>query len=385
MAIRVALAAALLTLAVGLSYTWGALAPFALSQTHWNTLEVALVFSATPGFYGFGMVIGGRLGDSQPPRRLLWAALALVATGYAVTFLRPQPATFILFYAGLSQGTGGGMAMACSLAAFRQTFPRRLGSAGGLLSSFFPLSSLLLVPIVTSLASRIGWVDGVRLTGTALVLLAALGLLQMPGIAAPRGEHHAAGRPFLSLVGRPLVWTGFLIELLATPLGAYSFVHLGPYAQTLGLSLAIASTAVVAAIAGNGLGRIVAGAASDRMPADRVILALLVCSLAAATALALASGTPLMLTGALLAGIGFGAPAGMLPRLAAQAAPEAPNTAYGLMFVGYTTGSFAGPLFGELLSRDAAGWLEMAAIPAAGLVVLLLRRLIAAPASPIIR
>jgi hypothetical protein len=53
--------------------------------------------------------------------------------------------------------------------------------------------------------------------------------------------------------------------------------------------------------------------------------------------------------------------------------PSAPNTASGLIFTGYTTGAFAGPLLGELISPAPAGWLEMAALPAAGLLVLFLR------------
>jgi len=68
-------------------------------------------------------------------------------------------------------------------------------------------------------------------------------------------------------------------------------------------------------------------------------------------------------------GVADVAPAGILARRRGDAMTRAPNTASGLIFMGDTTGAFAGPLRGELISRAPTGWLEMAVLPIAGLAI----------------
>lgn len=365
-------------MAVGLSYAWGAIAPLALTQTHWSSLEVALVTSATPGFYGLGMVAGGRLADLVPPRRLMWLGWLALAAGYSIAFARPSPFTFVVFYAGLGQGFGGGFSMAASLAAFRQVFGRSIGTAGGALVAWFVGSALLVVPVLTALAVRTGWVSAVELAGSVLVGAACLGLLAMPSLPRPRHEQHAAsGRPpFLSLLRRPPVLFAVLAELLVTPLGSSTYVHIGPYAYGLGAGLAVASGAAAATVAGNAAGRIVGGLSSDRVGVDRVLAGVAALSLACALVLATRPGGPLLLVAALLLGVGFGAPNGVMPRLSAEVAPDAPNTAFGLIFVGFAAGSFSGPLLGELAGNRPSGWLLMALFPAGALAALAARRIV---------
>jgi MFS family permease len=81
---------------------------------------------------------------------------------------------------------------------------------------------------------------------------------------------------------------------------------------------------------------------------------------------------------ALAFGTGYGGAAGVISRLAAQAAPEVPNSAFGLVFAGYSTGSFLGPLLGSLLPLSLS-WGVMALFPAAGLGVLAYRRRLPRP------
>jgi len=359
---------------VGVGYTWGALAPFALSQTHWTSLEVAMVFSGTPLGYGTGTVIGGRLADRLPPRRLLWLALIAVAIGFIAAFTLRTPLFFILFYGVLATGFGGGFSMAVSISAMRQVFPSRFGAAGGGLSAMFAASALVLVPFVTFLAPAWGWIAALTLVCAVLLAVGAVGLLVMPALPRPARHAEAAHPPLLSLLPRALVWSSLLVELLATPVGSYSFVHLGRLAAADGLALWVAGLAVSGFIAGNGLGRLLGGGASDRFGNQPVMAAMLLFSLLSAGLAFLAHSPAPLLVGAVLAGLGFGMPAGIMPRVAAEAAPDAPGTAYGLIFVGYTAGAFSGPLVGELLPGGGAGFLAIAAVPLAGFFVLLLRR-----------
>ncbi len=225
--LRAAIATLVLQFALGVGYTWGALAPFALSQTHWTSLQVAIVFSSTPGGYGIGSILGGRLADRFPPRRLLWIVLGVIGLGFAVAFLAPSPLTFAVFYGMLATGFGGGFSIAVCISTMRQVFPTRFGTAGGALSAVFASSALVLVPVVTLMVQPRGWIAALTITASSVLALAGLALLLMPGLPIPPRHATEGHPPFLSLFARRLVWSSLLVELLATPLGSYAFAHVG--------------------------------------------------------------------------------------------------------------------------------------------------------------
>ncbi len=113
-----------LQLAFGIVFAWGAVVPLIRAQEHWPPVLLGAVFSATPAGYGIGTAIGGRLGERLPPRRLCWASLGLLWAGFAVAFTLPGGLTFVVAYAFLALGVGGGVA----LTGRSRPWPR--GSAG---------------------------------------------------------------------------------------------------------------------------------------------------------------------------------------------------------------------------------------------------------------
>lgn len=378
---RVLTGALVLQFSLGLVYVWGAVAPYVRAHDHWSPLVIGSVWSAGPAGYGLGMVVAGRFADRLPPRRICWASLALAACGLGVAFALPGSVTFPVFYSGVGLGVGGGVGMAGSIAAGVQALPRRVGMVGGLATGAYALAALVQVPIASRLAPVVGWTDTLRILGSALVVLAALALLLMPALPVPRLA--SAGRPIetpLRLFARPLVWTAVLAELGAAPIGADAFVNLVSYARGLGIAAVLATAALTVVAAGNAAGRLAGGSAADRFGVERVMLVVLLCNVAAA--LLLWHVTPATLVAAsLAAGVGFGGAAGILSRLGARAAPEAPSSAFGLIFVGYAAGAFAGPLVSAGLGLGSWTWLAMGILPLAGLAVLAYRSYAAPPAA----
>jgi MFS family permease len=124
---------------------------------------------------------------------------------------------------------------------------------------------------------------------------------------------------------------------------------------------------------GNGLGRIVAGAASDRFGVNRVFLVILTLNLLAIILLLVPGNEMTVLLAALAAGIGFGGPAGLLSRLASASAPDAPNTAFGLLFCGYALGAFAGPLLGAAAGGNTRSWFVLGGVAGIALLMLMTR------------
>lgn len=374
MALRVLISILTLQFAFGFIYIWGAVVPNVRLHDHWAPLLTSAVFSAGPLGYGTGMVISGRLAESYPPRRLCWIAVGLMGSGFTVAFLIPTGLTFILFYSAIALGLGGAVALAGALAAGTFVFPTRVGTIGGALTASYALAAVIEVPLVSNLAAVIGWLNSLRLVGCSVFLLAAGALLLMPAI--PRPRYARAGLStisFIQLIRRAPIYTGFLLEATASPLGSYAFVAVAAYARGLHLTLWIATLAVTAVAAGNAIGRIAGGVASDRFGVNRVFLVILGADLLAALLFQRAGNGAIILCAALTAGLSFGGPAGVLSRLASTSAPEAPNTAFGLLFAGFATGALYGPLLGAAVSGMAAPWLVLGAVAGVGCLVLAVR------------
>jgi MFS transporter, OFA family, oxalate/formate antiporter len=368
---RVLVPLLVLQLASGFVYSWGVVVPYVRQFDHWSALLTGAVFSAGPLGYATGMVIAGRLAEHAPPRRLCWTGGGLLVIGFSLAFLFPSSFTFILCYAVIGLGLGGAIAMAGSLAAGVSLFPTRVGTLGGALTGSYALAALIEVPLVGTLAPRLGWLNALRLVGSGVVLLAVACMLLMPPIARARQVH--PGRktvPFFQLMGRKAIWIGILLEATATPLGSYAFAALASYSQALHLERWMMTVAVVAVAAGNALGRIGGGTASDHIGSKSVFFVICGANLLAAILLSSAEGNLIILLAALLAGIGFGGPAGLLSRLASASAPDAPHAAFGLLFAGFAFGAFSGPLLGAAVGGMRA-WLVLGGVGLIGCLVLI--------------
>lgn len=347
-----------LQLAFGIAFAWGAVVPLVRAQEHWPPLLLGAVFAGTPAGYGIGTAVGGRLADRLSPRRLCWASLGLLAAGFGPAFVAPSGLTFVAAYAFLGLGVGGGVGIAGSVAAMARVLPTARGSVGGLASAVYALSAVFQAPLIAALAPHIGWLNALRTVGLGGAIVAA-GLLTLmpplPALGAPRERGDRA-----SLLRNRGIWRGLLLAFCASPFGAFAAVNLGTV-------LAAASVAVFGA--GNAVGRLTAGVAADRVGVTRVMLSVLTVELVAAIALFLGIGLTGGLIAALAAGLALGGTAGSLARGGADAAPDRPNAAFGLVFTGFTAGSLLGPLAGAMIDLPGA-WLIMATPAVAGLALL---------------
>ena len=363
-----------LQFAFGFIYIWGAVAPDVRLHDHWPALLTSAVFAAGPLGYGTGMVISGRLAERYPPRRLCWMGVALMLTGFAVAFLVPSGVTFVLFYSAIGLGLGGAVALAGALAAGTIVFPRRIGAIGGALTGVYALAAVVEAPLVSNFALTIGWFNALRLVGSCIALVAVVAVALMPSIHPSRSIQVDTG-PISSvqLFSRKLIWIGFLLEVTASPLGSYAFAAVATYARNLHFALWIATLAVTAVALGNTIGRLLAGAASDRFGVNRVFLVIFAADLLAAVLLQTPVNGVVVLLAALIAGVGFGGPAGILSRLAAVSAPDAPYAAFGLLFAGFAAGALYGPLLGAAVGGTSLPWLVLGGVAAVGCLVLPVR------------
>lgn len=344
----------------------------------WPAVLTGAVFSATPLGYGLGTLVGGRLADRRPPRRLCWAGLALLAAGLGVAFAVPAGLTFVVCYAFLGLGVGGGLALTGTVAALVQVFPERTGAVGGGASAVYATAAVFQAPLIAGLAPALGWLGALRAVGAGMVLLAAALLAFMPALPA-RGRPGAGG--VRGLLARPAVWSGCVLAMCGAVLGSFATVDLAAEVIARSLGAALATGALVAFATANALGRLLAGVAADRIGAAGVVALVLLLDLGAGALLFGGVVLATALIAALAAGGALGGSAGVLARVGADAAPEAPNGAFGLLFTGFTVGAFGGPILGGLTGAPAA-WLVTAAPAGAGLALLAARQLSAGAGGP---
>lgn len=371
---RTLLAGVLLQQAFGLTFTWGVLVPHVQAELGWPPLVLAAVFSATPLGYGLGTVVGGRLADRLPPRRIAAAAVGLLVLGLAPALTHPSPLTFVVLYGWLGLGMGGGMALAGSVAAAVRLFPARAGTVGGALTAAYAGASIVQAPLLAALVSQLGWLGALRWLAAGLLALALGALALTPGL--PAAPTSLAGEPLphqLHLLRRHRVWTSCLVVLFGALTGAYAAVAVVSQAQAAHLAAWVATGALVVFSLGNTSGRLLGGAGADRLGVGRVGFALLLGNLAAALVLALTRAEALVLVASLAAGGALGSTAGLVPRLAADGAPDAPNSAFGVLFAAFATGALAGPLVGAAAGGGAGSWLAVGLPSLVGLAALAAR------------
>ena len=132
--------------------------------------------------------------------------------------------------------------------------------------------------------------------------------------------------------------------------GLLLFAHAVPVARDLQLGLRAAGLAVSALAAGNLIGRLVAGAGSDRIGRLPAVAVALSTGAVAIVALALPPSPPVVLAGYLGTGLAYGAVSALVPaatadRVGAAAFP----TAYGVVFTGWGCAGLLAPLAGGQL------------------------------------
>jgi OFA family oxalate/formate antiporter-like MFS transporter len=369
-------AAVLLQQAYGLVFAWGVLVPYVRAELGWSSVLTGAVFSATPLGYGLGTLVGGRLAERLPHRRICAAGVVLLAVGLGGALAVPDGFTFVVLYGWLALGVGGGIALTGSVAAVVRAFPSRAGAAGGVITAAYAMAAVIQAPLLAWLAPSLGWLGALRLLAALLSGLALLALVLMPSDGNERASDlpESAARPGqLSLLRRRRVWTGCVLILLPPLLGTYAAVNVTSAARAGHLAAWVGATAVVLFGVGNASGRLLAGVVADRLGVDPVALAVLLFDVSAAILFALGLPTLLFLAAALAAGTALGGGAGLPARMAADGAPDATSSAFGLLFAAYASGALLGPLVGALAGGGPRSWLVVGLPAAVGFVVVVLR------------
>jgi MFS family permease len=353
-----------LFMAYGTQYAFGIFFSALLGEFGWSRASLSGAFSLYIVAYSACGLAAGRLTDRWGPRVVIALGggfLGLGLIGMSRTTALWQP--YVLY--GIVAALGMSTAYVPCAATVARWFVKRRGLALGLTSAGISAGAFALPPAAYYLVSRVGWRWAYVIFGGAILIslnLVARFMRRDPeslGLA-PDGtravERPAAERAVAETwtVGDAMQTFAFWM-LLATFAATWApvfipLVHLIPLARGLGIAPLAATTAVSALGVADFCGRLLTGAASDRLGRRPTLAAGLALQAAAFAVLAAAGGLKALYTGAMLFGFSYGAVSTMFPAMVADFFGRArAGSLVGVFFAAAGATSAVGPL--------AAGWI----------------------------
>ena len=361
----------ILFMAYGTQYAFGVFFAALIDEFGWSRASLSGVFSLYAFSYAVFALVSGRLTDRWGPRVVIaiggvLLGLGLIAMSRVTALWQP----YVCY--GLVAALGMSTAYVPCNATVAKWFTRRRGLAIGLASAGGSLGTFALPPVAHVVVSRVGWRWAYVIFGVAILLaLNALAVLMRrdpetiglgpDGDAPPRA---AAERPEAWTPRRAMRTRAFW--LLFAVFGAtwipvfVPLVHLVPMARGLGIPPLLAATLVSALGASALVGRLLMGAASDRIGRRGALAVSLALQSAAFVGFGLARELPGLYTAAILFGFSYGAGSTLFPAAVADYfGREHAASIAGLLFA--LAGSMAawGPLAAGFI-YDRAGSYQLA-------------------------
>ena len=341
---RPVLAGVVANLAVGTLFGWSLVAGPAAQAVGMSDGSAALVFASAIVVLAVVLLMVGPLQRRAGPSRLLHAAAGLGGGGLLLAATARHP---LVLWVGVALlfGAANGLAYGVAAGLAARVPASRRGTATGLVVAAYAAGPVLLGPVAPTVLDLVGW----RSALAALAVMVA-GLLAVAAQSAPADALAEDRRGRRDAVPRRVVVLLWVVFAGGTAPGLLLFAHAVPVARDQQLSLRAAGLAVSALAAGNLIGRLAAGAWSDRIGRLPAVTAALATGAVSILALALPTSVPVVLAGYAGTGLAYGAvstlvPAATADRVGAAAFPAA----YGVVFTGWGCAGLLAPLAGGQL------------------------------------
>ena len=225
--------------------------------------DIALVFSVAAFIWFTCGAPGGVLADRFGPRNVTLIGVALLAGSLAIASMaRSITALYVTYSVGI--GLGVGLVYVPSIGAVQPWFAERRALASGLAVAGIGAGNIVGPLLAEGWIEALGWRGAYLALSVAALLAGGAAALSIRGKPVPRNTFRegTALRPALRT---PSFWLLYA-SLVLSCIGLFvPMVHLGPYAQDVGLT-AGQGVALVSLIGlGSLLGRFTIGGFADRL------------------------------------------------------------------------------------------------------------------------
>lgn len=366
---RLLIAAALLAGALGSLHAFSVLlAPF--EQLFGATrAAVSLIYSAAIVCVTVAVLVAHRLQAAYHPAIIALGAGIVAAAGLLLTASTTRLAGALVGF-GLLFGAANGTGYSLALTQGAAGWPARKGFATGVVTAAYAAGAMASSRLMQAVVEREG--PSVTLTAlggavlgcaTAAALLLARGAQRSPPPLVAEGSAGATRT-------LALLWLGYLCGATA---GLMSIGHAAGIVSAKGGTAAVVAAGAVVIAFGNGLGSLLSGWLTDRLPIARVLGFVSLVAGVAGLLAAVSSGPSFAVAILGIIGFAYGALIAVYPVAAHRyfGATEAARS-FGLIFTAWGIAGLAGPWLGGLLF-DRTGDYDIAlavaaAIAAAGMI-----------------
>jgi len=369
----------LINLCMGANYAWSVfVGPLAqrLNEINGFTGEAMLhagnltiAFSVMYAMIPISMIFGGAINDRFGPRAMVFCGSILFGSGMMLTGLVENLRNLVIVY-GLIAGLGFSLIYTCTVNNAVKFFPDKKGLVGGLTTASYGISPVIFSPLMQKMIVLWGISYTLKTLGLVFMTVIAIGSfflakcpvdyelanIDLQQDTANITREHTWGQ----MVRRPIFYIMIFLFACGSLQGLMIISQASTIAQEMvGMPQSAAAIMVSILALFNALGRAICGYVSDKLGRINVIIAATLISLGGLLLLYLAAwqGICFFAIGICLVGGCFGCFLGVFPGFTADRFGLRNNSVnYGIMFLGFSLGSLAGPSLMQLIRQGSGAY-----------------------------
>lgn len=345
----------------GYPHVWSIYQPYVMKQAGWSQGQASICFYLALSAFVFGNIVGGKLQNQYNSRIVVWTGGGIFAAGILASafLIIPSPIPMYLTYGGM-QGFGQGMIYTAILATVQKWFPDRTGFASGVVITANGLCGFFLAPLSRRILETSGPKTAFLIIGSAITLSWILCGIFFTSPENGNEEKAEITYQTKQYTSSEMIRTENFYLLLATMLfGLISYFMISPVSQTyqtdLGISSAVAVSAVMLGSVVNAGARLILPTISDKIGRVACIKGVLIVTIIAMTTLAVSRSYMITVAIVLMYGC-YGGIMGSFPSFT-SAIFGVKNTGenYGFVMIGIVLATFGAPLISEVVQQKGYG------------------------------
>lgn len=370
----------LIIMCLGVAYAWGVFLMPIAKEFGWGRGETSLAISILLLVFSVFMVIGGICEKRYGPRVTATLGGIFVCLGWVLAYFT-QSLWWLYISYGVLAGIGTGLGYLPAISTGIKWFPDKRGLVTGIIIFGFGFGAAFLAPLAARFIELYGWRMTMLIYGVGFgsIIIGAAQLLKTPprdwqpqGLTAQKRDglkvvsNDFSPGQMLKTTTFKLIFISYFTSMVA---GMMAIGHISAFANDAGYtSIQAAFTITVLAIA-NGLGRIIFGALSDKTGRKNIIVVLFLIMALGMILLPYMTILFALYAVAGVIGLCFGGFLAVYPAATGDFfGTKDFGTNYGLVFMGYGAGCFAGPWLGGIVYDTTGSY--SAAFIAAGILAL---------------
>lgn len=366
-------------LIMGALYSWGVIKKALVADWQWTNTEAALPFTVSAAVFAFTMIFAGRAQDKFGPKLVTILGGIMLGSGLILSGFAKDLTVMIITFGiigSIGIGLGYSAATPCAIKWFE---PSKKGLITGIVVSGVGLSPVYMTPITAYLLKTYGISNTFFILGAFAIIAVAIFSMFIsnpPEVAnATVTKSVQATQPsgnnftWQEMMKTPQFYLLWVNYLLAATAGLMLIAHL-PSIAWKQANWSAGFILIVILSVFNALGRLGAGALSDKLGRTRAMVLVFLVQAVNMFLFSLYTSQELLIVGSIVAGLAYGAVFSLFPTTTADFfGIKNMGVNYGLIFTGWGIAGVIGPMLGGMVADQTGSYNNGYLIAGAFLVV----------------